>query len=113
MAEPSSVAVEQGTERSLSDKRRLEDSINDAARGILATIGQFTVTASATTTTITHYGCSVNSCVLLMPRDATTALEYGLGTTYVTPAKGQFVVTHPSNANVRLYRYVFFSGIRQ
>jgi hypothetical protein len=47
-----------------------------------------------------------------MPTDATTALEWGLGTTYVTPAKGSFVITHPSNANVRVYRYIFLSGIR-
>ena len=80
--------------------------------GIIAQIGEFTVTTGATTTTVTHYGLSSNSCVLLMPTDATTALEYGLGTTYVTPAKGSFVVTHPNNGNARIYRYVFFSGIR-
>ena len=80
--------------------------------GIIAQIGQFTVTTGATTTTVTHYGLSSNSCVLLMPTDATTATEYGLGTTYVTPAKGSMVVTHPNNGNARIYRYVFFSGIR-
>mgnify|MGYP007031441175 CR=1 FL=1 len=80
--------------------------------GIIAQIGQFTVTTGATTTTVTHYGLSSNSCVLLMPTDSTTALEYGLGTTYVTPSKGSMVVTHPSNANARVYRYVFFSGLR-
>ena len=80
--------------------------------GIIAQIGEFTVTTGATTTTVTHYGMSSNSCVLLMPTDATTALEYALGTTYVVPAKGQMVITHPNNADVRVYRYVFFSGLR-
>ena len=80
--------------------------------GIIAQIGQFTVNTGATTTTVTHYGMSSNSCVLLMPLDATTALEYALGTTYVTPSKGSMVVTHPNNGTTRSYRFVWFSGIR-
>jgi hypothetical protein len=80
--------------------------------GIVAQIGQFTVTPSAASTTVVHYGVSANSAVFLMPLDVTTATEYGLGTTYVTPAKGQFVVTHPNNANSRQYRYFFVSGLR-
>ena len=80
--------------------------------GIIAQIGTFTVTTGATTTTVTHYGLSSNSCVLLMPLDLTTAKEWALGTTYVTPSKGSMVVTHPNNADVRVYRYVFFSGLR-
>ena len=80
--------------------------------GIVAQIGQFTVTPSAASTTVTHYGLSSNSAVFLMPLDSTTATEYGLGTTYVTPAKGTMTVTHPNNGNSRSYRYVFFSGLR-
>ena len=80
--------------------------------GIIAPMGEFTVTTGATTTTVTHYGLSSNSCVLLMPVGATTALEYALGTTYATPSKGSMVITHPSNADARSYRYVFFSGLR-
>ena len=80
--------------------------------GIIAQIGQFTVNTGTTTTTVTHYGLSSNSVVLLMPLDATTATEYGLGTTYVTPSKGAFTVTHPNNGNARQYRYLWFSGIR-
>ncbi len=80
--------------------------------GIIAQIGQFTVNTGAATTTVTHYGLSSNSCVLLMPTDATTALEYALGTTYATPSKGSMQITHPNNGDARVYRYVFFSGIR-
>jgi hypothetical protein len=50
------MAVEQGSERTLADKRRLEDGIDDAKRGIVQTIGNVTITPSATTTTVTHYG---------------------------------------------------------
>jgi hypothetical protein len=105
--------IQQGTERTLADRRRLEDAIDDGKRGLLQSIGNVTITVSAASTTVTHYGCSVNSAVFLMPTTATTATEYALGTTYVTPAKGSFIITHPSNANARIYRYVFFSGIRQ
>lgn len=80
--------------------------------GIVAQIGQFTVTPSAASTTVTHYGLSSNSAVFLMPLDSTTATEYGLGTTYVTPSKGSMVIAHPNNANSRQYRYFFVSGLR-
>lgn len=94
------------------DLKRVEERMDRMELGITRLIGQFTVTPSAASTTVTLYGCSSRSCVLLMPLDATTATEYGLGTTYVTPAKGSFVVTHPNNASSRSYRYVVFSGIR-
>jgi len=94
------------------DLKRIEERLDGVEKGITRLIGDFTVTVSAATTTVTLYGCSARSCVLLMPKDATTATEYGLGTTYVTPAKGSFVVTHPNNGNARSYRYVVFSGIR-
>lgn len=80
--------------------------------GIIAQIGQFTVQTGATTTTVTHYGLSSNSCVLLMPTDATTALEYALGTTWVVPSKGSMTIHHPNNGDTRIYRYTFASGIR-
>ena len=95
------------------DTKRLEDRLNDAQKyGIIQSIGNVTPTLNAASTTVTHYGCSSTSWVMLMPLDATTAAEYALGTTYVTPAKGSFVVTHPNNATARSYRYVWFSGIR-
>lgn len=94
------------------DLKRVEERMDRMELGITRLIGQFTVTVSAASTTVNLYGCSSRSCVLLMPLDATTATEYVLGTTYVTPAKGSFVVTHPNNANSRSYRYVVFSGIR-
>ena len=90
----------------------LEKVRNFLEFGIVAQIGQFTVTPSAASTTVTHYGLSSNSAVFLMPLDATTALEYALDTTYVTPAKGQMTVAHPNNGDSRSYRYFFVSGLR-
>lgn len=90
----------------------LSRTVRDILSGRTEAIGQFVVTKSATTTTVTAPRCAVNSWVGLMPLDSTTATEYGLGTTYVTPGAGSFVVTHPSNTSDRSYRYVIHFGIR-
>jgi hypothetical protein len=92
------------------DFKRTEQAIDDLSGGSVRTSGEFDVTVSVTTTTIVHYGVSSRSVVLLMPLDLATATEYALGTTFVTPEQGQFVVTHPNNGSARSYRYVFFSG---
>lgn len=89
------------------DFKRVEERMDQISGGALRSGGEFTVTPGAASTTITHYGCSTLSVVFLMPLDATTALEYGLGTTWVAPTQGAFVVNHPNNANVRKYRYLF------
>jgi hypothetical protein len=103
----------EGTEQTLGDRLRLEDVIRDQRRGRLDTIRTVTLTLSAASTTVTHFGCGQKSVVLLMPTDATTALEYGLGTTWVVPSKGQYVINHPNNATTRTYRVVFFNGATQ
>jgi hypothetical protein len=92
------------------DFKKTEQALDALTGGETRTSGQFTVTVAAATTTVVHYGIGARSVILLMPLDSTTALEYALGTTWVVPALGQFVVNHPNNANARSYRYVFFSG---
>lgn len=89
--------------------RRLETTVRGIKAGQIDSVGEFTVTAGATTTTVKRLSVTASSIVVLVPTDATTALEYGLGTTFVTPGDRQFVVTHPSNANVRRYRFVMFA----
>lgn len=117
MAEDDSQVLPQGSETVLGDRRRIEDGINDAKRGLISTIGNVTLNTGATTTTVTHYGCSTTSAVILVPTNQNAAREmYGYWldreSTYVTPAKGSFTINHPNNAETRTYRYVFFSGIR-
>jgi hypothetical protein len=92
------------------DFKKTEQALDNLSGGFTRTSGEFDVTASAATTTVVHYGISARAVILLMPLDSTTALEYALGTTWVVPAQGQFVVNHPNNGNARSYRYVFFSG---
>jgi hypothetical protein len=44
-----------------------------------------------------------------MPMTANAAAA--LATTYIVPAKGQFVITHANNAQAdKTFRYVFFKG---
>lgn len=106
------MALDNTTELGAEVKRQ-EEALRDIQRGIVQTIGAVTLTNAATSTTVTHYGCSSKSAVVLVPANADAAAEYAAGTTYVTPAKGEFVITHPNAATTRTYRYVFFSGIRQ
>jgi hypothetical protein len=92
------------------DFKKTEQSLDDLSGGYMRTSGEFDVATGAASTTVVHYGIGSRSVILLMPLDSTTALEYALGTTWVVPAQGQFVVNHPNNGSARSYRYVFFSG---
>lgn len=92
-----------------ADLRRLETTVRGIKAGQLDSVGEFTVATGATGTTVRRLNVTERSTVLLMPLDATTALEYGLGTTFVTPGDRQFVVTHPNNGNARRYRFVIFA----
>lgn len=96
----------------LPDYFTLRRQVRDVLSGKTEAIGNVTITTGATTTTVSAQGCNTKSHVTLMPTDATTALEYGLGTTYVTPGDDQFVITHPSNGNTRIYRWTTHFGIR-
>jgi len=103
----------EGTEQILGDPRRLEDALRGIRNGLTDMSRDVTLTLSAATTTVTHYGVSTKSWVGLMPLDSTTAAEYGLGTTWVVPAKGSFVINHPNNGTTRKYRYLVMTGRQQ
>lgn len=103
---PSGHAVTHGEFESVGDR------LNMLERGIMSKAGEVTLTANATTTTVTLYGCSSTSIVLLSPLTANAAAA--IATTYIVPAKGQFVINHASAATTdRKFRFVVFSGIRK
>lgn len=59
--------------------------------------GTVTLTASATTTTVTDKSITSESVIALMPTTANAAAA--LGTTYVSArSKGSFTLTHANNA---------------
>jgi hypothetical protein len=65
-------------------------------QGHISVAGTFTLTTSATSTTVPAPTCSTSSTVLLSPTTADAAND--MATTNVVAGAGQFVVTHANNA---------------
>lgn len=90
----------------MKSAEQLERDIYDLFGGSLDGIGEVTLAASTTTTTVTHRGVSTNSIVHLMALTANAASE-GVSK-LIAPTKGQFVITHANNAQTdRTFRYHF------
>ena len=91
-----------------SNPRVVAQVVNQILEGKLNSTGEFTCTASATTTTVTDYRAGKDSVVLLMPTTANAAAEMGNGTIYIsTRAKQSFTVTHASNTQSdRTFGYI-------
>lgn len=89
-------------------------AINQLVRGRGNNVGEVTLTASTTTTTVTlndEIGNS-NGKVFLTPTTANAAAELGNGTLYVSSVTNNtFVLTHANNAqNDRTFHYKFAGG---
>lgn len=90
---------------------QLEREIYDLFNGSLDSVGEVTLTANTTTTTVEHRGVSSNSVIVLMALTTNAASE-GVGKKIV-PTKGQFVITHANNAQTdRTFRYHFHTPRR-
>ena len=84
--------------------------LQDLYAGSITTVGEVSLdVAPATSTTVTRRGVSTNSIVVLSPTNAAAKTE---GHPNVACTKGQFVLTHSSNASARTYRYIFFTPRR-
>lgn len=92
------------------DLIRTSSAVKQLAQGRSNAVGTFTLTAGATTTTVTATFCAIGSTVLYTPQTANASAEIGNGTIYITAANvknGSFVVTHANNAQVdRTFSYV-------
>lgn len=85
-------------DRNERDLTRLTLAINELASGRSNAIGTFTLTPSATATTVTAPTCASTSAPLIVPTTANAASEIGNGTIYVSViGKGSFTVTHANN----------------
>lgn len=88
-----SVAIVRPEEKDLS---RYAFAIKQLAEGRSNAAGSFTLTASATSTTVTAINCGADSKVFLEPRSANAAAARG--TTYISAVSaGTFTVAHASN----------------
>ena len=83
---------------------KLMKSLNFAMKGKLNCTGKVTLTASASSTTVTDNRCLANSVILMQP---TTANAGALGAAgHIVASSGSFVITHPNNAQTdRTFNY--------
>lgn len=92
----------------LSPTETRPDKIAQAIRNLQAgrsnATGSFTLTANATTTTVTAPNCAPTSTVNWSPTTANAAND--MATTSAVAGNGQFVVTHANNARTdRTFSY--------
>ena len=77
--------------------------------GTPLTTGSFTLTANATSTTVSVVSCTPMSIIFLSPSTPDAAND--MATTSVVAGSGLFVVTHANNArNDRTFNYVLIGG---
>lgn len=82
------------------DPTKLAFAIQQLAAGRSNATGTVTLRASQTTTTVLAQNCGAGSAVFLFPQTANASAV--LASTYALPTNvtsGQFIITHPSNAN--------------
>ncbi len=92
------------------DVAKLAAAVALLAQGRSNAIGTVTLTAAATTTTVTSTVLSGDARILLTPTTANAAAA--LATTYVSAnADGSFTLTHANNAQVdRTFRWAAIGG---
>lgn len=84
-------------------------SIQQLSAGRSNAVGTVTLTASATSTTVTDQNCAAGSTVTPIPATAHAAAEWGNGTLFIpvaTIVNGSFVIQHANNSQTdRTFRY--------
>ena len=90
------------------DPRAVASSVNLLIEGKLNSTGTFTLTASATSTTVTDLRAGSNSVILYTPISANASAEVGNGTIFISARNKQnFVITHANNSQTdRNFIYV-------
>lgn len=76
---------------------------NQLVKGKLNATTLLTLTANASTTTLSHPNLGATSVLLFMPTTADAAAEIGAGTLFVSTAtqqKGSAIVTHANNSQI-------------
>ena len=79
-------------------RRQIAYQLNDATRGLLDCTLSVTLDANEATTTVIDSRISLSTAPLLVATTANAAAEIAAGGLYVTPTKGQCVITHANNA---------------
>jgi hypothetical protein len=89
------------------DMSKIVFTVRQLADGRNNSVGIFTLTANAGSTTVTATNCGAGSSVHYSPTTAHAAAELAAGTMFVgTVSNGSFVVTHANNAQAdRTFMY--------
>ena len=92
------------------DPYKIVRAVRELFEGRSNAVGKLTLTANATSTTVTAANCGAASTVLLTPTSAQAAAEVGNGTIYVSAvANGSFTLTHANNSQTgRTFLYAAF-----
>jgi hypothetical protein len=92
------------------DPYKIVRAVRELFEGRSNAVGKLTLTANATSTTVTAANCGIGSTVLLTPTSAHAAAEFGNGTIYVSAvANGSFTLTHANNSQTdRTFLYAAF-----
>ena len=90
------------------DPRAVASAVNLLIVGKCNSTGSFTLTASATSTTVADFRSGSDSVILYSPLTANASAEVGAGTIYVSGRNKQnFVITHANNGQTdRNFMYV-------
>ncbi len=79
--------------------REVASAVNLIMDGKVNSTGTFTLTTSATSTTVTDFRAGTNSVILLMPTTANASAEIGAGTIFISArVDNSFTITHASNS---------------
>jgi Fe-S cluster assembly iron-binding protein IscA len=91
-------------------EREMTDAVNSVIRGGSNAVGEVTLTASATTTTVEVETIRAGCQVFLTPLTANAATA--VATTYISEViGGEFTITHGNAASTdRSFGYAFFGG---
>lgn len=93
-----------------TNPRRIVQAIRELFEGRSNAVGTVTLTAGATTTTVTAINCGRESRVFLEPTTANASAERGAGTIYISSVgAGTFEITHANNAQTD--RTFFWSAL--
>jgi hypothetical protein len=89
------------------DLKRVILSLQQIAAGRSNAVGSVTLTASATTTTVSDDNCAEGSTPILTPTTAHASAEIGAGTICISAvANKSFTITHASNTQTdRTFKY--------
>lgn len=94
------------------DPARIVQAIIELVSGRQNSVGDVTLRANNTTTTVVFPNCSTGARVFLFPQTANAAAA--LATTYVKIAdiiRKQFVITHANNAQLdRVFSFLVIGG---